>query len=406
MLTRAIRRFLICQLGALLLPLGLAAQTAETEGLRSRLEPVRAQARAADPVLVRFTLTNTTSEPLTVLKWHTPLEGIRGDIFEVTKDGREVPYIGPEVKRGAPQAEDYVTIEPGASVSVEVDLAKAYALSSAGRYGVELEAGVLDVVKAREARPERALGRLMLRALTSNRVEVELVESRPAPPVASVRPPKASTAAEAKDATAKQPAFKNCNATQQSQLDEAHTAASQMGAGAILALAFTKAENRPSAPRYKTWFGTYTAARYDKVLDNYSKIHGALINETVTFNCACDPAYASAFAYVFPHLPYEVYLCNAFWNAPLTGTDSRGGTIIHEVSHFTVVADTDDNAYGHTACKNLAISDPARAIQNADSHEYFAENTPAQSMGLHHLLLTLGTILTVLVLAALRRRLV
>ena len=72
------------------------------------------------------------------------------------------------------------------------------------------------------------------------------------------------------------------------------------------------------------------------------------------------------------------YLCRAFWNAPLTGTDSKGGTIVHELSHFNVIAGTDDFAYGQTAAKQLALTNPAQARMNADSHEYFAENTPAQ----------------------------
>lgn len=29
--------------------------------------------------------------------------------------------------------------------------------------------------------------------------------------------------------------------------------------------------------------------------------------------------------------------------------------------------------------KNLAITDPAKAINNADNHEYFVENTPSQN---------------------------
>jgi peptidyl-Lys metalloendopeptidase len=81
---------------------------------------------------------------------------------------------------------------------------------------------------------------------------------------------------------------------------------------------------------------------------------------------------------VFTNQPYKVYLCNAFWAAPNTGTDSRAGTIIHELSHFTVVAGTDDFAYGQTAARRLATKRPARAIMNADSHEYFSENTPRQ----------------------------
>ena len=38
-----------------------------------------------------------------------------------------------------------------------------------------------------------------------------------------------------------------------------------------------------------------------------------------------------------------------------------------------------DYVYGQTSAKSLAKSDPSEAIMNADNHEYFAENTPAQS---------------------------
>ena len=61
----------------------------------------------------------------------------------------------------------------------------------------------------------------------------------------------------------------------------------------------------------------------------------------------------------------------------LTGTDSKAGTLIHEMSHFTVVAGTDDYVYGQAGAKNLAITNPNNAVNNADNHEYFAENTPA-----------------------------
>ena len=47
------------------------------------------------------------------------------------------------------------------------------------------------------------------------------------------------------------------------------------------------------------------------------------------------------------------------------------------MSHFDVVAGTDDVVYGQTGAMALAISDPDAAITNADSHEYFAENNPA-----------------------------
>ena len=75
----------------------------------------------------------------------------------------------------------------------------------------------------------------------------------------------------------------------------------------------------------------------------------------------------------------KIYLCGAFWSAANTGTDSRAGTLVHESSHFTVNGGTTDIAYGQSAAKALAKSNPANAVRNADSHEYFAENTPALS---------------------------
>jgi peptidyl-Lys metalloendopeptidase len=85
----------------------------------------------------------------------------------------------------------------------------------------------------------------------------------------------------------------------------------------------------------------------------------------------------------------HVYLCGAFWQAPTTGTDSKGGTLIHEVSrsyqlllnqtltvgyivkssHFTANAGTEDYVYGQSAAKSLAKSNPNEAIENADNHE-------------------------------------
>jgi peptidyl-Lys metalloendopeptidase len=80
---------------------------------------------------------------------------------------------------------------------------------------------------------------------------------------------------------------------------------------------------------------------------------------------------------VYPTQPYTIYVCKAFWSAPMTGTDSKGGTLVHEMSHFNVVASTDDWVYGQSGAASLAISNPSQAIDNADSHEYFGENTPA-----------------------------
>ncbi|HMD00387.1 MAG TPA: M35 family metallopeptidase, partial [Ferruginibacter sp.] len=65
-----------------------------------------------------------------------------------------------------------------------------------------------------------------------------------------------------------------------------------------------------------------------------------------------------------------IWFCSAFWAAPDTGTDSRAGTVVHEHTHASAL--TDDIQYGQPGCQSLAKSDPAKAIMNADTHEYFA----------------------------------
>jgi peptidyl-Lys metalloendopeptidase len=101
-----------------------------------------------------------------------------------------------------------------------------------------------------------------------------------------------------------------------------------------------------------------------------------LNNQNITVNCRCNQ---SAYAYVYPTQPYTIYVCKAFWTAPATGTDSKAGTMVHEMSHFDIVANTDDVVYGQAGAKNLANTNPNDAVRNADSHEYFAENTPFQN---------------------------
>ena len=49
------------------------------------------------------------------------------------------------------------------------------------------------------------------------------------------------------------------------------------------------------------------------------------------------------------------------------------------MSHFLATAGTYDYAYYQADCKKLAINNPGFAANNADSHEFIAENTPSLS---------------------------
>ncbi len=108
---------------------------------------VPSSVRAGDPVELSFRLTNRTAKPLFVLSWRTPLEGLRGNDFQITRDGTEIPYQGPMAKRGNPSAESYVTLAPGASVDAKVELTLAYEMNQPGRYRIEFRGTLLDVAE-------------------------------------------------------------------------------------------------------------------------------------------------------------------------------------------------------------------------------------------------------------------
>ncbi|HEX2572858.1 MAG TPA: M35 family metallo-endopeptidase, partial [Polyangia bacterium] len=163
----------------------------------------------------------------------------------------------------------------------------------------------------------------------------------------------------------------NCTSTRASAISTAISSATTYASNATSYLTNTTPGN---TARYKTWFGSYTSTGWSTARTHFTNIRNAFQTQNVVVDCSCTDT--GTYAYVYPTQPYKIYVCGAFWSAPNTGTDSRAGTLVHEMSHFNVVASTDDWAYGQTAAKNLAISNPTRALDNADSHEYFAENNP------------------------------
>ncbi len=83
-----------------------------------------------------------------------------------------------------------------------------------------------------------------------------------------------------------------------------------------------------------------------------------------------DPGYGgSIYAYTYKGMTTN-WMCDLFWSALATGTDSKAGTVLHEHSHAS--AYTDDITYGQANCRHLAVNNPDKAVQNADSHEYYA----------------------------------
>jgi peptidyl-Lys metalloendopeptidase len=358
--SHAVLRFLVVGVVALLV--SAVGASAAPRGLSSEIQAEKASLGVADDVYVRFTLHNESSEDLYVLSWQTPLRGVDENIFEVRRDGQPVDYIGRLFKWATPTAEDFIRIPAGGSVSARVELSSVYDISRSGEYSIQYRVPVREALRATGAKVAAAkLGNIESNVLTLGIERDErLIAQAPADPQApglifdEYRTP----------------SFVSCSSTRQSTLISALSNAQTISQRARDYLNNLPSTSRPTDTAYRTWFGSYTSSRYSTVQSHYSNIYSSFVNQTYTFNCSCT---SSAYAYVYASQPYRVYLCNAFWNAPMTGIDSKAGTLVHEASHFTVLGGTQDYAYGTTACRNLATSDPARAVMNADNHEYFAE---------------------------------
>jgi peptidyl-Lys metalloendopeptidase len=327
---------LVLLLSALIGTTGAGA--APKSALSVTISADKASYSASDAVMLTVTITNTGKNTAKVLKWFTPAEDVEEALFKVSANGSPVAYTGAHYKRPTPTGNDYVTLKSGESLTRTVDLSAFYDLTASGVYEIEYDADAFG--------------------MASNKVQVA-VEGRAAPEIVVVP-----------EAVSGSTSFTKCTTSQQADLTTARANASTYAANA---LSYLNSINS-STQRYAYWFGTYSSANDTKVTSNFSKISSAMDTASVTFNCGCKK---SAYAYVYSNQPYTIYLCRAFWTAPALGTDSKAGTLIHEMSHFTVVAGTNDYAYGQSAAHNLALTNVSQAIANADNHEYFAENTPA-----------------------------
>lgn len=173
--------------------------------------------------------------------------------------------------------------------------------------------------------------------------------------------------------------FVGCTKAEAETLSRAVSDAKRLAVNAAAAVGDT--------PEFETWFGKYTPAAAEDVRRNLKSIVAAIRSGTVTTTCeTVEPAGCEQgfYAYVYDDEPYLIHICPAFFSLPnmarlrpgqlSSNFGTRAGTIIHEISHFKVVADTEDNCYARDVCADMAQTDQVSALNNADSYQYFAED--------------------------------
>ncbi len=318
---------------------------------------------------VEFKITNNSSSVLKVPYWQLPSASEEGKLFQVFHNGKAATYLGPMIKRPAPTEADMVTFQPYETKLISVDLSKSYDLSKGGDYTVSFLSYLHGARTTTGHRLTASNGRMA--SLQSVPLKLWVDGSNRLNPL---KPGADSNARGGTTTTVRRRDLRRL------QFHADHQRSCRCGAGPRLFRGWQRLPGRATSRARATQLGLapIPQASYSTVNQHFVAIDAAIdqSGNQIKINCGCRKNY---YAYVYPNSPYEIFVCNAFWSAPTAGTDSKGGTLIHETSHFTVVAGTDDWVYGQAGAKNLALTNPTNAIDNADSHEYFAENTPAQN---------------------------
>jgi hypothetical protein len=126
--------------------------------------------------------------------------------------------------------------------------------------------------------------------------------------------------------------------------------------------------------RFQRWFGSTAQAARQAISARIDRELQLLQQDTLENFAMPDKVDSNTYAYVYPGDATHVIHLDPLWvSAHATGTDSRAGTLAHEMSHFNDIGGTKDWVYGTTGCLNLAKTNSAHALNNADSFEYYVE---------------------------------
>ncbi|KAJ3506279.1 hypothetical protein NLJ89_g6955 [Agrocybe chaxingu] len=335
------------------------------------LAPASGMITGLSIINITVRITNTGPTHLTILNDPiSPLTTFPTNIFTLINqnNGRQAQFVGVAVKYAPDIAilnGGFTSLEPGDSVEAGHNLANAYDFSASGpgTYSVDISPTFLALDALNQTFSLTASVFSSVLSLTNT-----LGHDLQTPVVRSAL--SSDTTLAKKRHFVKRASYIACSPLHRIYIQQA-VAAAQKYASEAYSYTSEHHDMATESPRYLTWFGAYDAERYDTVFTHFTNINA---DDFSSFTYYCDCLDPTAYAYVSPDKYGEIHLCDAFWLAPVTGKDSKAGTLIHEASHFTRNGGTEDEAYGTDACQTLAANNPDMAVRNADSHEYFVEN--------------------------------
>ena len=261
-----------------------------------------------EPVFIDFCIKNEGNKPVKILNWVLPNDGIDESNFtypalSVSQDGKTVPYTGKLIKYSDATDRNYRVLNPGSRLNRRVNVCNTHDCSRNGRYKIAYKVSSFLLTTP--------LGTNEAETLTSQDIDLD-IKGHPNP----------------SHCNAIQPT--SCNASQKAVVDQAVALAVKASAESRDFTAGIQAANYPdNMPCFEEWLGDSNAeSRVNTIFDNFDTINRQLCTDTIHFDCSCKNNY---YAFVYPSEPFYIYLCSLFWQAPLEGTDSQMGTIIHEM---------------------------------------------------------------------------
>jgi len=329
-------------------------------GLQWSVIPSESTFSDGEKASVNITVVNSTAQDITFNPINTVLDIVLSEpFFSVKRGGTALPFREVHAKRTAESMNRQITIKAGNQITKEFPLAAYFDLSQAGVYAVS----AANANSSLSGKRKLALGTDTFTLFNAN-----ALEGFNAKRTFGVR---------------------GCSASRVNDLELATRRAEILATVSYQDLINVQSEPaRANAARTQRWFGRYSQANYAKFISTFENMSRSFADEQISYDCGCIAIPAAdqnnVFAYVFPDQPFVINLCGAFWAAPLSGVDSRSGTIIHEMAHFDVVGAANDvfpEVYGTEGALALAILNPTHAVNNAENCGYFAENSPKFKMG-------------------------
>ncbi len=348
-------------------------------------------------IIVTFKLKNNTKTDLKVLRWDTPFDTFCCGNLILKKNGKRLLYDGAFVKSGDNE-KDYVLIPAGKTFAKKVKLSNFY-FTDPGKYELSYDGVLLDIVKANEPQ----IGKR--KNFNSVKIETKPVFFEITDVNKVMKTKKLTTlgmvarkSSKTQNQTLKdfpEPIILG-NATEKEKQDtkEAHYTLIK-----YLKYRIDELNKYGKKTSYYAMLFGGDEQRYEyenslclqKVKKTINVIYSKLKKEQIIYYFTKD-LNENKFAYTYKKTT-RVYLCNQFRKASIVGTDSKTGTLMHELTHalaslndekvyvFEEEARKGENtgfqtAYGVENCKRLATRPaPIQTALNSDSYQYFIEFT-------------------------------